>query len=56
MISNKFVNNVYIFKTDKPLKRQGKNNTNASILKKLDTKDKKVNVNLLSDDLFKVKI
>ena len=56
MIINKFINNIFIFQSQKKLRRNGMNNSNINIIKKLSNKKKLLNVNLFSDNLFKVKI
>ena len=55
LIKYKLIQNIYIFKSSKKLKYNGKNETNISILKKIKLKNK-INVNLIGDKLFKEKI
>ena len=54
LIKYKLIQNIYIFKSSKKLKYNGKNETNITILK-IKLKNK-INVNLIGDKLFKEKI
>ena len=51
----KIINELFIFKTNSKLKRDGYNNTNSNFLKKFKLK-KSENVNLVDNKLFKVKV
>ncbi len=55
LLMNKLVNNLYIFKSNISIKKSGYNNSNTNYLKKFKFK-KKLDVNLSSDSLFKVRI
>ena len=55
LIKNKFISNLYMFKSNERLNSNGFNNTSAIIMKKLVLK-KRVNVNLNDNDLYKVKL
>ena len=48
------INELYLFKTNKSLKSNGRNNCSIDFIKKL--KFKKINVNLENDDLLKIRI
>ena len=52
LIKNKIINNLYIFKSNKKLGKDGKNNSSLNYIKKL--KRKLINVNLNDDKLYKV--
>ena len=51
----KIINELFIFKTNSKLKRDGYNNTSSNFLKKFKLK-KSENVNLVDNKLFKVKV
>ncbi len=55
IINYKLLNNLFIFKSNKNLGSLGKNNISNSFLKKLNY-EKKINVNLNEDKLFKFKL
>ena len=50
MIKNKLINNLYLFKSNRNLRKIGKNNISPNFLKKI--KFKPVPINLNSDKLF----
>ena len=52
LIKNKIIHNLYIFKSNKKLGKDGKNNSSLNYIKKL--KLKLINVNLNDDKLYKV--
>ena len=52
LIKNKIIHNLYIFKSNKKLGKDGKNNSSLNYIKKL--KRKLINVNLNDDKLYKV--
>ena len=52
---NKLINNLYVFKSNINIKKNGYNNSNINYLKKIKLK-KKLDINLSSDSLFKVGI
>ena len=49
------INNLYLFKTNKPLKKKGFNNSSSNIIKKMKIMNK-INVNLENENLFKLRI
>ena len=49
------INNLYLFKTNKSLKKKGFNNSSSNIIKKMKITDK-INVNLENENLFKLRI
>ncbi len=51
----KLLDNLYLFKTDKNLDYNGYNNSSVDFLKKIKLK-KSINVNLINDKLYKIKI
>ena len=51
----KLVNNLYLFRSNKFLHKNGYNNKSINFIKKLNIKNK-INVNLNNDELFEVKI
>ncbi len=51
LIKNNFLNNIYIFKSNFPLKKAGLNFSSNNIIKKIYLKNK-INVNLFGDKLF----
>ena len=55
LIKNKFIFNLYMFKSSIKLGKNGKNNISNNFIKKLELK-KKIKVNLNKDKLFKIKI
>ena len=55
LVENKFINNLYLFKSSEMLKKNGKNNTSSNILKTFKLSNK-IKVNLDNDKLYKVKI
>ena len=54
-IENKFINSLYVFKTDKSLKKNGYNYSSNKIIKKLKLKSR-FQVYLEGDKLYKVKL
>ena len=50
LIKNKLINNLYLFKSNKNLKKSGKNNISSNFLKKI--KLKPITINLNGDKLF----
>ena len=50
------INNLYIFKTNKGLGRKGINYASSNNLKKIKLNNKRVNVYLNGDTLYKIKI
>ena len=55
LLEFKFINNLYLFKSGIRLNRKGYNNTRVNQIKKLKL-NKKINVNLLNDELFKIRV
>ena len=55
LISSKFLNNLYVFKSSKKLNNNGFNFTKINLIKKFKLKNK-VKVNLFNDMLYKIKI
>ena len=55
LIKNKFLNNMYIFKSDTNLKKLGINYTSSNIIKKINLKNK-INVYLFGDNIYKEKL
>ena len=53
LIKFKFINNLYLFKSNDILKNRGYNNTNIRLIKRLKL-DNILRVNLKNDKLFKV--
>ena len=52
-IRNKFINSLYLFKSNNKLNSNGKNNYSNKIIKRYNLK-KKIKVNLYGDELFKL--
>ena len=50
LIKNKLINNLYLFKNNKNLKKNGKNNISPNFLKKM--KFKQISINLNNDKLL----
>ena len=50
LIKNKLINNLYLFKNNKNLKKNGKNNISPNFLKKM--KFKPISINLSNDKLL----
>ena len=55
LIQNKFINNIYVFRSDTNLKKRGINYSTSNIIKKIYLKNK-VNVNLFGDQLYKERL
>ena len=55
LIKNKFINNIYLFKTNKNLNNLGINFSSPALIKRLILKNK-INVNLDTDTLYKVNL
>ena len=55
LLKIKFINNLYLFKSNEILGNKGSNNTNVSIIKKLKLKNK-IKVNLNKNKLYKLKL
>jgi len=55
LIKNKFLNNIYIFRSNSNLKKLGINYSSCNIIKKINLKNI-VNVNLFGDKLYKEKL
>ncbi len=55
LIKNKFLNNIYVFKSSNTLKKLGINYSSPNIIKKINLKNK-INVNLFGDKLYKEKL
>ena len=55
LIKNKLLDNIYIFKTDFNLKKNGLNNTSNNVIKKIKLKNR-LKVNLFNDKVYKVKL
>ena len=55
LLKFKLINNLYIFKSKKNLKKNGYNNCNNSYIKRLKF-NQVINVNLNDDRLFKIRI
>ncbi len=55
LLKIKLINNLYVFKSNINLNKEGFNYSNNSFLKKINLK-KKIKVNLLGDNLYKVKL
>ena len=55
LIKNKFLNNIYIFKSNNRLNKLGINYSNSNIIKKIILKNL-INVNLFGDKLYKEKL
>ena len=51
LIKNKMINDLYIFRSNKKLGKNGKNNATSSYLKKINTK--LLTINLNGDNLLK---
>ena len=51
-----FINNLYLFKTNKSLKKKGFNNCSTNMIKKKIKIMNKINVNLENENLFKLRI
>ena len=54
LIKNKLINDLYIFKTDRNLIKQGKNNNTFRYLKSITYKE--ISINLSNDKLYKREI
>ena len=54
-IKNKFINSLYLFKSNNKLNSKGKNNYSNKIIKRYNFK-KKIKVNLYGDELFKLSL
>ena len=52
LLKNKIIHNLYIFKSNKKLGKEGKNNSSLNYIKKL--KRKFININLNDDKLYRV--
>ena len=55
LIKNKFLNNIYIFRSSSSLKKIGTNYSSSNIIKKINLKNI-INVNLFGDKLYKEKL
>ena len=55
LVKHKFLNNIYIFKTNYKLNNNGYNNTNSKIIKKIKLK-KRLNTYLFGDNVYKEKL
>ena len=55
LLKFKMINDLYIFKSKKNLNKNGYNNCNNYYIKRLKF-NKKININLIDDHLFKIKI
>ena len=55
LIKNKFMNNLYIFKTLQKLKQNGINYSRSNLIKKIKLNNK-INVNLYGDELYKERL
>ena len=55
LIKNKFIHDLYIFKSSKNLNKNGYNNGSQNLIKKIDINNK-LNVNLNGDKLFRVRL
>ncbi len=55
LIKNKFLNNMYIFRSNNNLKKHGINYSNLNIIKKISLNNQ-INVNLFGDKLYKEKL
>ena len=55
-LKNKMINNLYIFKANKALSKKGINYASSSNLKKIKLNNKRVNVYLNGETLYKIKI
>tara|TARA_B100000586_G_scaffold262249_1_gene230274 strand:+ start:2234 stop:3328 length:1095 start_codon:yes stop_codon:yes gene_type:complete len=55
LIKNKFLNNIYIFRSNSSLKKFGINYSSSNIIKKINLKNI-INVNLFGDKLYKEKL
>ena len=55
LIRNKFLSNIYIFRSSNILKKFGTNYSSSSIIKKINLKNL-INVNLFGDKLYKEKL
>ena len=55
LIKNKFLNNIYIFRSNNTLKKLGINYSSPGTIKKINLKNK-INVNLFGDKLYKEKL
>jgi len=55
LIKNKFLNNIYIFRSNSSLKKFGTNYSSSNIIKKINLKNI-INVNLFGDKLYKEKL
>ncbi len=55
LIKNKFLNNIYLFKSRNSLKKLGANYSSSNLIKKITLKNL-INVNLFEDNLYKEKL
>ena len=55
LLEFKFINNLYLFRTNIKLNKKGYNNTRVNQIRKLKL-NRKINVNLLNDELFKIRV
>ena len=55
LIKSKLINNLYLFRSSKKLYKKGLNNTKTNLVKNFDL-NKKINVNLNGDNLYKIRI
>ncbi len=55
LLKLRFISHLYLFKTNKSLKKKGFNNCSASIIKKMKIMNR-INVNLENENLFKLRI
>ena len=55
LIKNKFLTNIYIFRSNKYLRKHGINYSNPNIIKKIPLKNS-INVNLFGDKIFKERL
>ena len=55
LIKNKFLKNIYVFKSGNSLKKLGTNYSSSSIIKKITLKNQ-INVNLFGDKLYKERL
>ena len=55
LIKNKFLNNIYIFRSKNSLKKLGINYSSSNIIKKINLKNA-INVNLFGDKIYKERL
>ena len=55
LLKYKLINNLYLFKSNISLKKNGYNHNNISLIKKLKLVNK-IKVNLFNDELFKLRV